>query len=120
MATELERQIARYFYTGGFNCAETVLTILRNNKTITVNRDAVRMMSGFGGGIGKGCVCGAVTGAVAAMGSIYGRTTPSDSNEKTKEMVARFTDAFLEKYPSLNCELLLSDYEKGTEAQYLH
>lgn len=119
METELTGEIMKLYSSGGSNCAETVLTILRNRGSIRVDREAVRMMTGFGGGVGKGRVCGAIVGSVAALGSLYGRISPSDSNEETKAKVARFTDCFLGKCPSLDCEALLSGVTKDTEEQHM-
>ncbi len=41
--------------------------------------DAVRMVSGFGGGFGgAGSVCGAISGGVAALSLVYGRGKPEE------------------------------------------
>jgi C_GCAxxG_C_C family probable redox protein len=48
----------------------------------TDNPDAVKLMAGFGGGIGgMGSVCGAVVGAVAALGLRYGRGEIQDRED---------------------------------------
>ena len=57
-----------YFYKGGLNCAETTLRCLIEENVIDAPQEAVRMMTGFGGGMQRGTTCGAVVGAVAALG----------------------------------------------------
>jgi len=43
---------------------------------------AVRMMGGFGGGIGgSGSVCGAISGGVAALSSKYGKGTLAEKED---------------------------------------
>jgi C_GCAxxG_C_C family probable redox protein len=46
------------------------------------NAEAVRMMGGFGGGIGgSGSVCGAIIGGVAALGSKYAKGTLEEKED---------------------------------------
>jgi C_GCAxxG_C_C family probable redox protein len=46
------------------------------------NPDAIRMMGGFGGGIGgSGSVCGAIVGGVAALSSKYGKGTLAEKED---------------------------------------
>ena len=64
------------FYLGkGFHCSQTVLHVVQD---LLGEEDeaAVRMMGGFGGGIGgMGSVCGAIIGGVAALGLTRGKGT---------------------------------------------
>ena len=72
------------FYLGkGFHCSQTVLHVVQD---LLGEEDeaAVRMMGGFGAGIGgMGSVCGAIVGGVAAIGlnrgkgTVEGREDPS-------------------------------------------
>ena len=48
-----------------------------------VDQAAVRLMSGFGGGIGgTGSVCGAIIGAVAALSMRYGRGAAQEREDR--------------------------------------
>ncbi len=64
------------FYLGkGFHCSQTVLHVVQD---LLGEEDeaAVRMMGGFGAGIGgTGSVCGAIIGGVAALGVNRGKGT---------------------------------------------
>lgn len=66
------------FHNLGFNCCESVL--LGASEFLGVTSELIpKIATGFGGGIGHtGRICGAVTGAVMALGIKYGRTSPQD------------------------------------------
>ena len=98
--------VEQYFYNGGLNCAETTLRCLIEEGVIDAPLDAVRMMTGFGGGMQRGTTCGAVVGAVAAIGWALGRTEPGESREESAEAVRVFLERFEEEFGSLNCREL--------------
>lgn len=61
----------KYFLEGDFNCAESVL--LAANEVYGFGLDAencVKLVSAFGGGLGCGKLCGAVAGAMSALGFV--------------------------------------------------
>ena len=70
--------VARYFYKGGLNCAESTLRCLIEEGIIDPPPEVVRMMTGFGGGMQRGTTCGAVLGhwpdrARTVPGAVRGR-----------------------------------------------
>ena len=87
-------EVTKYFYNGGLNCAESTLRCLIENEVIDAPIEAVRMMTGFGGGMQRGSTCGAVIGAVAALGWVTGRTEPdaprTESAAAVREYLKRY------------------------------
>jgi len=71
---------------------------------------ALKIANGFGGGVAKKQeICGAVSGAVMAIGLKYGKAQANDTaaHEKTYEVIHAFCDAFEKKNGSLICRELL-------------
>jgi C_GCAxxG_C_C family probable redox protein len=65
-----------------------------------------RLATGFGGGIGhKGSVCGALTGAMMAIGMKMGRTDPKDRKtlRNVYEKCGQFWDQFEKEFGSNLC-----------------
>ncbi len=99
-------------YVDGLNCAERVFWTLHALIDTDMPRDAVRLLSGFGGGI-AGCrdgACGAVSGGVAALGLVHGRPNPPTGDREWAYVVARdFVAQFRTAYDSSVCGDLVGD-----------
>jgi C_GCAxxG_C_C family probable redox protein len=71
---ERVRQRARKNFSMGYNCSEAVFEALWGECDLGLPPDALRLATGFGGGIGLyGDTCGALTGAVLAVSAVHGR-----------------------------------------------
>lgn len=76
---------ARAYYREGLNCAECVFLAFLDTHETGLPRESVALASGFGGGIGHTKhICGAITGAVMALGAQKGRSDPF-AKETVKE-----------------------------------
>lgn len=107
---ETREKVTMYFYNGGLNCAESTLRCLIGEETIDAPLEAVRMMTGFGGGMQRGTTCGAVVGAVAALGWATGRTEPGEFREVSARVVREFLRRFEERFGTLDCRTLQATY----------
>ena len=83
-------------YDGGYNCTQSVLQA----STGRSDPELLAMAEAFGGGIGaSGCLCGAVTGGVMALGL-------KGQGARSGELVA----AFREEFRTTCCRGLSKDY----------
>ena len=108
MTTKATEKAVRLF-DSGFNCAESVLLALNeefNKKTTIIPRIA----TGFGAGIGRsGQICGALSGAVMAIGLLKGCDKGEKEREKrniTYKNVRRMIKAFEKEFGSNQCRIL--------------
>ena len=96
-------------FTLGFNCAQSVLAAFCEQYGLEVEQ-ALRVAGAFGGGMARlGETCGAVTGAMMAIGLSYGQTDAEDktAKETTYQVVHQFVDEFSAKNGSILCRELL-------------
>lgn len=81
------------YHARGFNCAESVLLGLCEEMHVA-SPLIPRIATGFGGGIGHtGNICGAVSGAVMALGIAFGREKPED--RATRDRLYLLVESFL-------------------------
>lgn len=99
----VELAVARF--GKGHSCAQAVFSTFAEQLGMEY-QTAVRLSAGFGGGMGLGSVCGAVTGGIMAIGLKYGG---GDAKEKgrTAKSVREFADRFKAKHQFLTCRELL-------------
>jgi C_GCAxxG_C_C family probable redox protein len=98
----------RYF-NNSFNCSQSVLTAFAPDLGISED-DSLKIACAFGAGMGrKQLTCGAVTGALMALGLQNGKALHDDESRKqrTYALTNEFCDAFMKKNGSLNCRELL-------------
>lgn len=57
-----------FYRSGAMHCAEAVLAAIRKHFVPDAPEEVISLASGFGGGSGAGCICGAVSGGTIALG----------------------------------------------------
>ncbi len=109
MDIKTKQDTAINYFRSSYNCAQSVFTVF--GKTEKIPEDTcLRISSGFGGGMGHlQYTCGAVTGALMALG-LELNSIQKDSNTTNSdvyELVKKFAEEFTKKNKSLNCRELL-------------
>jgi Xaa-Pro dipeptidase len=98
-----------YLEDNDLNCAETMIYGANEEYDLNMSEDALKTMSAFGGGMAVESVCGALTGAVAALGVMFTGDKSIDKDRR-KEIIADFYREFEKKLGTDNCELLKEKY----------
>lgn len=111
--------LAKEYFERKFLCSQAVFAAFAAENGLT-EEQALKIGAGFGSGMCRGEVCGAVTGALMAIGLKYGQCAPEDreSRAKTNFYAGVLLDRFREENGSYLCrELLGCDLGKTEEAQ---
>ena len=84
----LADEIGRGYFRQGLNCAECVLRTFMDIYEVNVPDEVICMATGFGGGMGHTKnTCGAITGAVLALGLLKGRRDPFGPKEEMGDRI---------------------------------
>ena len=104
----IREEKARELFAGGFNCAQSVLGAFCESEGLDMET-AMKLTTGFGGGVRCGEICGAVSGAVMIIGLKYGvyGDKAMEQNVRCRAMSFEFIKAFKEANSSILCRELL-------------
>ena len=91
----------------GFNCSQAILSTYCEQFGLDYDT-ALRIATGFGGGMHINGTCGAVTGAVMVIGLKYGNTEQNkDAKENIYRKVVQYSRKFSDQHGSTQCHELL-------------
>lgn len=117
---EIERQTAgdraATYFGNGFHCAEAVATAVL--EAIGENpAEAAAHATAFGGGFGRTFqeACGALSGALVAIGHIFGRRKPGGEWDFPARLGAQIRQYFLDEFKTTHCATLRQRF--GEEQQ---
>ncbi|GFE56530.1 C-GCAxxG-C-C family protein [Geobacter sp. AOG1] len=102
VATEAEG----FYRSKKMHCAEAVLLAVKNNFRPEIPDMVVEMASGFGGGSGTGCLCGAVAGGTMAIGLVL----PHDAR-RVKKLTQELHHWFKNQYGATCCKVVLANHK---------
>lgn len=102
------KQIATEYFESNFNCSQAVFTTFAVEEGIPEEL-ALKIATQFGGGMRKGEVCGAVSGALMVLGLKYGHCHFDAPVEKANayRMAEEFMNRFIERQGTVVCRELL-------------
>jgi len=88
------------YRSGSHHCAEAVMESIRRHFAADVPESVVSTVSGFGGGSGAGCICGAVSGGTVAIGLVL------HDKKTTSHLTRELHTWFKEKYGVTCCKTI--------------
>ncbi|MBP2653664.1 MAG: GCAxxG family protein [Firmicutes bacterium] len=104
---EKVEELAGSFFEEGYNCAEAVVRAYREELKLNLSDEALRIATGFGGGIGhNGCICGALTGCIMVINMLQGRISKEESREPAYKSSGEFHQLFSKKFGGACCRVL--------------
>ena len=107
MTDDAVKRAMKYFSTD-YNCAQSVMKSVLQELDLDFDQ-VFHLAAGFGGGVGlQGHICGAVSGAVAALGVINSKKYQDAvaHKEATYQSVQKFFRMFTQKNGSIMCDNL--------------
>jgi len=99
---------ALIYFRQGYNCAQSVLLAMQEHYKLE-NECIPKIATAFGGGVGRcGSLCGALTGAIMAIGLEHGTNESNlENREKTYTLAQKFYKQFTKECGSPHCRELI-------------
>lgn len=117
MSKNVQECLKTYYKGKGMNCAETTLLAANEAWNLEIPEDSVKLMGGFGGGMGSGNVCGAISGGIAALSYRFVKETGHKSPEIMR-YVREYVLSVQKEMGSINCRDLHIQYATAEEKCY--
>ncbi len=92
-----------------YNCAERMLYGANQVYNLGLTSEALKLSSGFGGGMGVGATCGALTGAIMAISSRFVETICRDSD--VMDIIKEFLGDYEKEMGYIDCKNLKENYK---------
>ena len=100
LAEICELEAEALYRNGSHHCAEAVMEVIRKHFSPETPESIVASVSGFGGGSGAGCICGAVSGGTVALGLVL------HDKKATTHLTKELHVWFKEKYGVTCCKTI--------------
>lgn len=84
------------------NCSETILYFGNEYYGLNLNKNALKAMSGFGGGMFEEDLCGVVSGGVSVISMVLTNETAYQS-ESLSQAVITYKKRIKDAFHSINC-----------------
>ena len=85
-----------------------------------VSEELLSVATSFSGGMGVGCLCGAVAGAQMIVGSQFGRENKSGNEVIARVKAKELVQKFMETHKATCCRILTRGLEMGSPERKAH
>jgi C_GCAxxG_C_C family probable redox protein len=92
-----------------YSCSEKILRGADYVWQLGLDEKALKLASGFGGGMGAGLICGALTGGVMALSELFVKERAHES-DRIKNLTSELLQRFKDKMGELDCTPLKALY----------
>ena len=96
-----------------FNCAEKILYGANEGYQLGLNKEALKLSSGFGGGMAIEGTCGALTASIMVLGRLFVKDNAHEST-RIKELTKELFEEYRKAMGDIDCAPLKAKYR--TEA----
>ena len=107
IAAQCRLEAEELYRSGRYHCAEAVMESIRRKFSADTPEAVVATVSGFGGGSGSGCICGAVSGGTVALGLVL------NDKKQTTHLTRELHSWFRGKYGVTCCKTIRKENDKG-------
>jgi len=94
-----------YFLNNGLSCSESI--VMAAIEKGLVPKELLDVATPFSGGMGSGCLCGAVSGAMIVIGFLHGK----NKTNKARVLAKKFIEEFKKEHKVTCCKVLTANFK---------
>ena len=109
---------AAEYFNNGFSCSESMIKWAIDEGL--VSKELLPVATSFSGGMGVGCLCGAVAGAQMIIGAQFGRENIVGNENLARVKAKELVTKFMEAHGATCCRVLTRGLEGGSPERKAH
>ena len=106
------------YFNNGYSCSESMIKWAIDEGL--VSEDLLPVATSFSGGMGVGCLCGAVAGAQIIIGSLFGKENKANNDNVARAKAKELVQRFMETHKATCCRILTRGLEMGSPERKAH
>ena len=100
---------AAEYFNNGYSCSESMIKWAIDEGF--ASEELLAVATSFSGGMGVGCLCGAIAGAQMIIGAQYGRDNKYGNENLARAKAKELAQRFMEKHKATCCRVLTRGME---------
>lgn len=112
------KNLAKKYFIEGYSCSESIMKAAIDKSPIS--EEIMKCSTAFSGGMGSGCLCGAVAAAQIVISARLGRTDVSQDASLCREKAKQLIEEFKKRHKFTCCKALTAGFDFYSKNRKLH
>lgn len=109
---------AAEYFNNGYSCAESV--VMEAIEKGIVPKELLSVATAFSGGMGSGCLCGAIGASQIVIGHLFGRENQGGNEVRARALAKQFIEEFKKNHPATCCRVLTRGMDMASPERKAH
>lgn len=109
---------AAEYFNNGYSCSESI--IMGAVDAGIIPKDLLPVATSFSGGMGSGCLCGAVAASQIIIGYLFGRENRHGNEVQARTMAKKFIEEFKKNHKATCCRVLTAGMDMASPERKAH
>ena len=109
---------AAEYFNQGYSCSESI--VMEAIEKGLVPKELLPVATSFSGGMGSGCLCGAIAGSQIVLGYLFGRENQAGNDVLARPAAKEFISEFTRTHKATCCRVLTRGMEMASPERKAH
>ena len=109
---------AAEYFNQGYSCSESI--IMEAIEQGLVPEELLSVATSFSGGMGSGCLCGAIAGSQMVLGWLYGKNNKNGNEVQARALAKQFIEEFKKNHKATCCRVLTAGMDMASPERKAH
>ena len=109
---------AAEYFNQGYSCSESI--IMEAVEKGLVPKELLSVATSFSGGMGSGCLCGAIAGSQIVLGWLFGKNNQNNNDLNARMLAKQFIEEFKKSHKATCCRVLTAGMDMASPERKAH